>query len=89
MWQEWQSNRRDKRRFWSHLYIKCIFLPRQARDKHRKKLRKEWCVFRSWLDVRCIASGQWTYKVDFNTMTQVKMAQICFCLLLLLLLLLA
>jgi hypothetical protein len=52
-------------------------------------LRKEWCVFRSWLDVRCIASGQWTYKVDFNTMTQVKMAQICFCLQLLLLLLLA
>eukprot|EP01046_Picozoa_sp_COSAG06_P037442 COSAG06_NODE_4227_length_4449_cov_153.645057_1_plen_158_part_00 len=24
----------------SHLYIKCIILPRQARDKHRKKLKK-------------------------------------------------
>ena len=23
-----------------------------------------------WLDVRCIASGHWTYRVDFNTMTQ-------------------
>jgi hypothetical protein len=26
--------------FLSHLYIKTIILPRQARDKHRKKLKK-------------------------------------------------
>lgn len=30
---------------------------------------QEW-QSNSWLDVRCIASGAWTYKVDFNTMTQ-------------------
>ena len=30
---------------------------------------QEW-ESNSWLDVRCIASGTWTYKVDFNTMTQ-------------------
>jgi hypothetical protein len=29
-----------KRRFLSHLYIKCIILPRQARDKHRKNSQK-------------------------------------------------
>ena len=27
--------------FLSHLYIKCIFLPRQARDKHRENSKKE------------------------------------------------
>ena len=27
---------------WSHLYIKPIILPRQARDKHKKTLKKEW-----------------------------------------------
>jgi hypothetical protein len=32
----------EKRLFLRHLYIKCIILPRQARDKHREKLRKEW-----------------------------------------------
>ena len=57
----------------------------QTQEKVEKRVAR---CYRSWLDVRCIASGQWTYKVDFNTMTQVKMAQICFCLLLLLLLLL-
>jgi hypothetical protein len=25
-----------------HLYIKCIILPRQARDKHRESTQKEW-----------------------------------------------
>eukprot|EP01043_Picozoa_sp_COSAG02_P056756 COSAG02_NODE_6779_length_3365_cov_1.424066_1_plen_395_part_00 len=30
---------------------------------------QEW-QSNTWLDVRCIASGNWTYKVDFNTMTQ-------------------
>jgi hypothetical protein len=29
-----------KRHFLSHLYIKCIILPRQARDKHRKNSKK-------------------------------------------------
>ena len=29
-----------KRHFLSHLYIKCIILPRQARDKHRETLKK-------------------------------------------------
>jgi hypothetical protein len=29
-----------KRVFLSHLYIKCIFLPRQARDKHRENSKK-------------------------------------------------
>jgi hypothetical protein len=29
-----------KRRFLSHLYIKCIILPRQARDKRRENSKK-------------------------------------------------
>jgi len=29
-----------KRGFLSHLYIKCIILPRQARDKHRENSKK-------------------------------------------------
>eukprot|EP01046_Picozoa_sp_COSAG06_P020681 COSAG06_NODE_1523_length_9173_cov_31.694682_3_plen_96_part_00 len=29
-----------KRHFLSHLYIKCIILPRQARDKHRESTQK-------------------------------------------------
>jgi hypothetical protein len=29
-----------KRHFLSHLYIKCIILPRQARDKHRENSKK-------------------------------------------------
>ena len=29
-----------QRVFLSHLYIKCIFLPRQARDKHRESTQK-------------------------------------------------
>ena len=28
-------NQARKRHFLSHLYVKCIILPRQARDKHR------------------------------------------------------
>jgi hypothetical protein len=35
-----------KRHFFSHLYIKCIILPRQARDKHRKSTQKK-CRFPS------------------------------------------
>ena len=31
----------EKTVFLSHSYIKMIFLPRQARDKHREKLKKE------------------------------------------------
>eukprot|EP01046_Picozoa_sp_COSAG06_P059105 COSAG06_NODE_12110_length_1422_cov_2.312295_1_plen_106_part_00 len=30
-----------KRHFLSHLYIKCIILPRQARDEHREKHSKK------------------------------------------------
>ena len=31
-----------------HLYIQCIILPRQARDKHRESSKKEWRFLR-WL----------------------------------------
>ena len=34
------SVRCEKRHFLRHLYIKCIFLPRQARDKHRETSKK-------------------------------------------------
>jgi hypothetical protein len=27
-----------------------------------------------WLDVRCIASGNWSYRVDFNTQTQTNVS---------------
>jgi hypothetical protein len=33
-------HRCEKRHFLSHLYIKCVFLPRQARDKHRESTQK-------------------------------------------------
>jgi hypothetical protein len=34
---------RRKRHFLSHLYIKAIILPRQARDKHRESTpKREW-----------------------------------------------
>jgi hypothetical protein len=33
----------EKRRFYGHLYVKAIFLPRQARDKHGENSKKEWC----------------------------------------------
>ena len=32
----------ERRHFLSHLCIKTKILPRQARDRHRVKLRKEW-----------------------------------------------
>jgi len=35
-----------KRHFSSHLYIKCIILPRQARDEHRESTQKK-CRFPS------------------------------------------
>jgi len=31
--------------FLSHLYVKTIFLPRQARDKHRENSKNEYTVF--------------------------------------------
>ena len=31
-----------KRLFLRHLYLKCVILPRQARDKHRENSKKEW-----------------------------------------------
>ena len=34
------SDQVRKRHFLSHLYIKCIILPRQARDKHRENSKK-------------------------------------------------
>ena len=37
-----------KRHFLRHLYIKCIVLPRQARDKHRENSKQER-RFRRWL----------------------------------------
>jgi hypothetical protein len=32
----------EKTVFLSHLYIKMLFLPRQARDKHKENSKKEW-----------------------------------------------
>jgi hypothetical protein len=36
----WWRSSGKKTVFWSHLYIKTIFLPRQARDKHRENSKK-------------------------------------------------
>ena len=38
---------REKQIFFSHLYIKTLFLPRQARDKHRENSNKG-PIFRTW-----------------------------------------
>jgi len=35
-----------KRHFLGHLYIKCIILPRQARDKHRENSKKSGVFLR-------------------------------------------
>jgi hypothetical protein len=35
-----------KRHFLRHMCIKCIFLPRQARDRHRESSKKEWRFLR-------------------------------------------
>jgi hypothetical protein len=42
-------DRCEKRHFLSHLYIKCIFLPRQARDKHRENSKKSGVLCRQQL----------------------------------------
>jgi hypothetical protein len=39
----------EKRHFLRHLYIKCIFLPRQARDKHRENSKKSGVLCRKLL----------------------------------------
>ena len=45
----------EKRHFLRHLYIKCIFLPRQARDKHRENSKKS--------GVLCSGQGhEWRYR---------------------------
>ena len=44
----------EQRHFLRHLYIKCIFLPRQARDKHGENSKKSG-VFRRRCD-RCAAA---------------------------------
>jgi hypothetical protein len=44
-----------KRHFLSHLYIKCIILPRQARDKHRENSKKVPFSLRMRLEeLRCV-----------------------------------
>ena len=47
------SSQVRKRHFLRHLYIKCIILPRQARDKHRENSKKvpfsrSCCLSSSW-----------------------------------------
>jgi len=41
----------EKRHFLRHLYLQCIILPRQARDKHRESThsKKSGCVFRRYI----------------------------------------
>ena len=38
----------EQRHFLRHLYIKCIFLPRQARDKHGENSKQSGVFLRSW-----------------------------------------
>jgi hypothetical protein len=48
-----------KRLFWSHLYVKCIILPRQAQDKHRENSKKKaFCAVEAALK-RILANVQW------------------------------
>jgi hypothetical protein len=50
--------RHDMRKtaFWSHLDIKMIILPRQARDKHRENSKKD-AVFRTAAKARVVATS--------------------------------
>jgi hypothetical protein len=53
----WQSaGAVRKRHFLRHLYIKCIILPRQARDKHRENSKKS-AVFPQVSALDCGAVG--------------------------------
>ena len=47
-----------KRHFFRHLYIKCIILPRQARDKHRETLKK-WPFSAGSRRVGTRSKGSW------------------------------
>jgi hypothetical protein len=50
----------EKRHFLRHLYIKCIILPRQARDKHRENSKKSGVFPQSvlcWLEARAGPRG--------------------------------
>ena len=50
-----------KRHFLRHLYLKCIILLRQARDKHRERaLKKEWRDER----VSYVAAYSWAAAFD-------------------------
>jgi hypothetical protein len=46
-----------------HLYIKCIILPRQARDKHRENSKKEWRFLRAQGLMAWIEKQDGTYTV--------------------------
>jgi hypothetical protein len=48
-----ESKARKRQHFLRHLYIKCIILPRQARDKHRESTQKK-CRFPSGDPLLCV-----------------------------------
>ena len=55
-----------KRHFLRHLYIKCIILPRQARDKHRESTPKK-CRFPSVAAATAGTEGGAGYEMSLKT----------------------
>jgi ABC-type transport system involved in cytochrome c biogenesis ATPase subunit len=57
-----------KRHFLRHLYIKCIILPRQARDKHRENSQQEWRFLRTtWCRGSCAMSSHTALSSQWHT----------------------
>ena len=53
-----------KHHFLRHLYIQCIFSPRQARDKHRETLKKSAAFFLGHGWSGCSRVYEWTEALD-------------------------
>ena len=56
-----------------HLYIKCIILPRQARDKHRENSKKEWRFLRAQGLMAWIEKQDGTYTVQYRMPARKRM----------------
>ena len=75
----WWLNEKDRKppcektAFLGHFYIKCIILPRQARDKHRETTQKRCRFLRSFWAVR-----SFTYKQGEGGDAE-KVEDLCIC----------
>eukprot|EP01046_Picozoa_sp_COSAG06_P039107 COSAG06_NODE_4583_length_4126_cov_7.728582_5_plen_180_part_00 len=63
-----ESDRCEKRHFWSHFILKVIILPRQARDKHRKsRENRAFCTARQTSAQRWRRWARWHGTMQCGT----------------------